>query len=94
MAAVGVTNELSPEAETDLFHISRRDTRKNIYGEPVMQTAKQDALNAIGQLPDTADMGEIMYRLYVLDKVRRGQEDVEQGRVTDAKALGREIEQW
>jgi len=59
-----------------------------------MQTAKQDALNAIGQLPDTADMGEIMYRLYVLDKVRRGQEDVEQGRVTDAEALMREIEQW
>jgi len=59
-----------------------------------MQTAKQDALNTIGRLPDTADMEEIMYRLYVLDKVRKGREDVEQGRVTDAEALGREIEQW
>jgi len=59
-----------------------------------MQTVKQDALNTIGQLPETADMEEIMYRLYVLDKVRKGREDVEQGRVTDAEALGREIEQW
>jgi len=59
-----------------------------------MQTAKKDALNAIGRLPDTADMEEIMYQLYSLDKVRKGREDVEQGRVTDAETLGREIEQW
>ena len=26
-----------------------------------MQAAKQDALNTISQLPDTADMEEIMY---------------------------------
>jgi hypothetical protein len=29
-----------------------------------MQQAKQDALEAIGKLPDDADMDEIMYRLY------------------------------
>ena len=59
-----------------------------------MQAAKQDALNTINQLPDSANMDEIMYRLYVLDKVRKGQEDVEQGRVTDAETLKREIDQW
>ncbi|PIE37720.1 MAG: hypothetical protein CSA53_05275 [Gammaproteobacteria bacterium] len=59
-----------------------------------MRVAKQDALNVINQLPDNTDMEEIMYRLYVLDKVRKGQEDVEQGRITDAKALKREIDQW
>ena len=36
-----------------------------------MRTAKQDALQTISQMPDTARMDEIMYRLYVLDKVRR-----------------------
>jgi hypothetical protein len=59
-----------------------------------MQAAKQDALNTISQLPDTADMEEIMYRLYVLDKVRKGQEDVEQGRLTRAADLKHEIDQW
>ena len=59
-----------------------------------MQAAKQDALNTINQLPDNANMEEIMYRLYVLDKVRKGQEDIEQGRVTDTEALKREIDQW
>ena len=59
-----------------------------------MQAAKQDALEVISQLPDTADMEEIMYRLYVLDKVRKGQDDVEHGRLTSAEDLKHEIEQW
>ena len=59
-----------------------------------MQAAKQDALNTINQLPDTADMEEIMYRLYVLDKVRKGQEDIGQGRLTPADDLKHEIENW
>ena len=29
-----------------------------------MQLAKQEALEAIGKLPDDVDMDEIMYRLY------------------------------
>lgn len=57
-------------------------------------TYKQDALNTINQLPDNADMEEIMCRLYVLDKVRKGQKDVAQDRVTDAETLKREIDQW
>ena len=42
-----------------------------------MQAAKQEALNTISQLPEDTDMDEIMYRLYVLDKIRKGQEAVE-----------------
>ena len=37
-----------------------------------METLKQDAINAISKLPDTAGIDEIMYRLYVIDKVRKG----------------------
>ncbi|PKM45195.1 MAG: hypothetical protein CVV05_07440 [Gammaproteobacteria bacterium HGW-Gammaproteobacteria-1] len=59
-----------------------------------MQHAKQDALETIEKLPDDADMDEIMYRLYVLDKIRKGQEAVEQGRTTSSEALKREIESW
>ena len=57
-----------------------------------MQPAKQDALDAIGKLPDDADMDEIMYRLYVLDKIRKGQEAVDQGRTTSSEDLRGEIE--
>ena len=59
-----------------------------------MQAAKQDALHIISQLPDNADMEEIMYRLYVLDKVRKGQEAVERGETLTSEALEREINSW
>lgn len=37
-------------------------------------SAKQEALNIIQQLPDSVDTEEIMYQLYVLENIRRGQE--------------------
>lgn len=59
-----------------------------------MHAAKQDALHTINQLPDSADMEEIMYRLYVLDKVRKGQEAVEQGQTLSSEELQREMDAW
>lgn len=59
-----------------------------------MQAAKQDALNTINQVPENADMEEIMYRLYVLDKVRKGQEAVEQGHTLTSEELQRDIDSW
>jgi hypothetical protein len=59
-----------------------------------MQAAKQEALKTIDQLPDDADMDEIMYRLYVLDKIRKGQEAVEQNKTLTSEQLKREIDAW
>jgi len=59
-----------------------------------MQAIKQEALNTINQLPEDTDMDEIMYRLYVLDKIRKGQEAVEQGKTITSEALKREIDSW
>jgi predicted transcriptional regulator len=59
-----------------------------------MQAAKQEALNSISQLPEDTNMEEIMYRLYVLDKIRKGQEAVEQGRTLTSEELKREIDSW
>jgi predicted transcriptional regulator len=57
-------------------------------------TAKQQAIEAIEQLPDNVALDEIVYRLYVLNKVRQGLEDVDAGRVVSSEALAAEIEQW
>ena len=59
-----------------------------------MQAVKQEALDAIAKLPDDTDMEEIMYRLYVLDKIRKGREAAEQGRTISHEDLKREIETW
>jgi len=59
-----------------------------------MIPAKQEALESIRKLPDDADMEEIMYRLYVIDKIRKGQDAVNQGQLTTSEELMREIEKW
>ncbi len=59
-----------------------------------LHTPKQEALDAIQRLPDTADMEEIMYRLYVLENIRRGQADAEQGKTTPAEQVLRDIQAW
>lgn len=61
-----------------------------------MQThsAKQEALEAIARLPDSVNTEEIMYRLYVLENIRQGQQDAEQGKTTSAEQLLRDIQTW
>ena len=59
-----------------------------------MQPLKKEAMDAIANLPDNTDMDEIMYRLYVLDKLRKGREAVEQGRTISHEDIKREIERW
>ncbi len=59
-----------------------------------MQTAKQDALNTIQQLPDNADTEEMIYRLYVLENIRRGQQDTAEGKTQTAEEVLKDIQTW
>ncbi|MDT4329179.1 hypothetical protein ACQE3E_07835 [Methylomonas sp. MED-D] len=58
------------------------------------QSLKQEALESLRHLPDDADIDEIMYRLYVIDKLRKSRETIEKGEVISHEELKREIEQW
>lgn len=59
-----------------------------------MSTVKQEAIDAISKLPDNATIDDIMYRLYVIDKIHSGQADVRNGRVTSTDELRKEIASW
>jgi len=59
-----------------------------------MQTIKQEALNAISRLPDSVNFDDIMYRLFVLDKIKKGQEAVQSGEIINTTDLKTEIESW
>ena len=59
-----------------------------------MKSLKQEALNVISKMPHTAKIDDIMYRLYVVDKVRKGREAVQQGEVVSIEDLKKEIESW
>ena len=67
---------------------------RGIYKENQMLAAKQDALKTIDQLPDDTDMDEIMYRLYVLDKIRKGRAEASQNKTITSEQLKQEIDSW
>mgnify|MGYP003566021935 CR=1 FL=1 len=55
---------------------------------------KQEAIDSIAKLPDTASLEEIMYRLYVLGKLKEGKDAVKKGKVIPLEELKREIQTW
>ena len=59
-----------------------------------MESLKQEAINMISKMPDTADIDDIMYRLYVIDKVRKGREAVQRGETVSIEDLKKEMESW
>lgn len=59
-----------------------------------LHSPKQDALDAIQQLPDTVDFEEILYRLYVLENIRRGQQDAANGNTQPAEEVLKDIQTW
>lgn len=59
-----------------------------------MQSAKQEALEAIQRLPEHADTEEMIYRLYVLENIRRGQQDAAAGKTESAEDVLKDIQSW
>ncbi|HCY19910.1 MAG: hypothetical protein A2X87_01550 [Deltaproteobacteria bacterium GWC2_42_51] len=59
-----------------------------------METLKQEALKVISRLPDTANIDDIMYELYVIDKVKKGREAAERGEIISTDDLKREMQTW
>lgn len=55
---------------------------------------KQIIIEAIERLPDDCSIEDIMYRLYVIDKVLKGLEDVKSGRVMTTEDLLKKVEQF
>jgi hypothetical protein len=57
-------------------------------------TAKQEVERLLGHLPDDSTLEDIQYHVYVLEKIRRGQDDVAAGRShTHAEARER-LSRW
>ena len=59
-----------------------------------MANLKDEVLRSIHDMPDIQCIEEVMYRLYVLDKIRKGKTCVEQGNLSSESELLQEIETW
>lgn len=51
-------------------------------------------MNAIDKLPETANVDEIMYRIYVIDKITKGQEAIKEGKSISVESLKEEMKSW
>jgi hypothetical protein len=59
-----------------------------------MKSLKNEALAAISSLPDDSSVDEIMYRIYVIDKIQKGQEAAVGGKTITIEDLEKEIHSW
>ena len=59
-----------------------------------MLTAKQEVMELLKDLPDTSTLEEIQYHLYVRQKVQRGIQDVEEGRVYTQEEVEKRMAKW
>ena len=57
-----------------------------------MESLRQEAINVLAKMPDTAEIDDIMYRLYVIDKVRKGRVAIQRMEAASAEDLRKEIE--
>jgi hypothetical protein len=60
----------------------------------LMQTLKRKAVEAISRLPETAGVDEMMYELYVIDKINKGREASERGDSMSSEDLKKETQSW
>jgi hypothetical protein len=61
--------------------------------EKAMSSAKQQVESLLHNLPENCSLEDIQYHLYVLEKVRRGLDEAQQGTVTQADAEKR-LSKW
>ena len=59
-----------------------------------MKNLKQEVIKAISKLPESANIDDIMYELYVIDKVKKGREAAERGDTISVQELKKEMLSW
>jgi predicted transcriptional regulator len=59
-----------------------------------MQTAKEEVIDLLNQLPDDSTLEEIQYHLYVRQKIQKGLQDADQGNVKTQEEVENRMRKW
>ena len=59
-----------------------------------MQTAKQEVKELLDTLPEDTTFEDIQYHLYVRQKVQRGIQDINEGRIHSQDEVEKRMEKW
>jgi len=60
----------------------------------IMQTAKQDVEHLLHQLPDDSTLEDIQHHLYVLGKIKRGQQAIANGKRYTSEEARERLSRW
>lgn len=60
----------------------------------VLPSAKQATLDLVERLEDDVSFEDIIYELYVLEKIQRGMKDAEEGRVVSHEEAKQRLSRW
>ena len=59
-----------------------------------MIVSKDQVIELIQDLPEKIDIEEVIYRLYLLQKLENAEEDIQQGRLITHEELKKEMSKW
>jgi predicted transcriptional regulator len=59
-----------------------------------METLKSEAIQAISKLPESANIDDIMYELYVIDKIKKGKDAAARGETFSVEEIKKEMQSW
>ncbi len=59
-----------------------------------MTIPKEDVLELVRQLPDEVDIEELVYRLYLREKLAAADADIAAGRTLSAEEVREHVRQW
>jgi predicted transcriptional regulator len=59
-----------------------------------LSSPKQATLQLVERLDDDVSFEDIIYELYVLEKIQRGMEDAEEGRVVSHEDARERLKRW
>jgi len=60
----------------------------------VLSSAKEATLRLVDRLDDDVSFEDIIYELYVLEKIQRGMKDAEAGRVVSHEEAKERLSRW
>ncbi len=59
-----------------------------------MKTAKKEVRKILDQIPDDASLEDIRYHIYVCQKIERGLQDMDDGRVLSREQVEKRMSRW
>lgn len=76
--------------EQQSVYRAKRDTSES----DMISNAKASTLHALEKLPGDVTYDAIMYELYVLQKIERGQEDMRQRKIVAHRNVKKRLHRW